>query len=70
MRKIKKMNIVFIYRDYSGDTVLSFLGWIYKQCNSKDIKIIEKFWFDYWHLNGIIWNLSPRNENDKEILYL
>ncbi len=33
MNKIKEINIIFLKR-------------MYIQCNSKNIRIIEKFWFD------------------------
>ncbi len=76
---MNKINIVFIYCDYSGNTALSFLDWIYRQCNSKDIEIIDKFWFDHSHCrfshrlnccNLIFWKLHLKNRNDKKFLYL
>lgn len=50
MNKIKYMYIVYIYPGYHYvKTNFPFPDWIYRQCNSKDIEIIDKFWFEHQH---------------------
>jgi hypothetical protein len=73
MNKIIKMYVIDVYEypDYPyGEVNFPFLDWIYEQCDSKDIKIIDKFLFKYWYYNGILWNLYTKTQEDDKFLYL
>ena len=72
MNRIKKMNSIFIlYRFQYKTAELSFLNWIYIQCNSKDIEIINKLWFYYPHLlnHSMLYDLYSRNGKYEKFLY-
>jgi hypothetical protein len=54
---------------------LPFLNMIYTQCNSKhnsskDVGIIENFWVEHWHCNGMLYDLYSRNDKYIKFLYL
>jgi hypothetical protein len=79
MNKIKELNSIFIYRDsYHESIEFPFLDWIYIQCSSKDIRIIDKFWFEHWdcrffsclnYNDWMLWDLYLENKYNNKFLY-
>ncbi len=74
MNKIKVMDNILILYDFP------FLAWIYTRCLSKNIGIIEKFWFGHWYCrffhyqsldrrNCTLYDLYYKNAQDNKILY-
>jgi hypothetical protein len=71
MKKIKEMYSAYVFYYFRYENVdLPFPDWIFSRCDSKDIGIVDKFWFDYCHYSSMMWNLYPRNANDKKISFL
>jgi hypothetical protein len=77
MNKIKEMNSIFVFRGHNFvNSNFPLLDWIYSQCNSNHIRIIDKFWLGPWlfnylnYCNRILWDLHYKNENGRKFLYL